>query len=251
MGKNNPYFGRKGRLTQEEGTDLIYHDYSFTQLEELADELNKRYDPDRLTAPKKIDVYDIVDMLGARIAFEYLSPDRTYLGATLFRPGTLYVWPGNPYVNGMMPKEKLFYGGTIIIDRDLSEGKTEQDHFTENFTVMHECFHFDKHQASFKHSGHLSKSFSGYEQKQADKKSALYKIERQANYSAAAFLMPREACFRAAKDHLGYKERKLAFGYDIKPKIKEVGQLFGVNYSPMCFRLQELGILDYGFNPFA
>ena len=229
---------------------MIYHDYSFTQLEALADELNKRYDAERLTKPKQVDVYDIVDMLGARLAFEYLSPDRTYLGATLFQPGKLYVWPGNPYEPGMMPTEKFFYGGTIIIDRDLNESKTEQDHFAENFTVMHECFHFDKHQESFKNSGHMSKSFDGYGRKQADKSTDLYKIERQANYSAAAFLMPREATTAAAKELLHYDGSVLGFGFDIKPKIKEMGRLFGVNYSPMTYRLQEIGILEYGFNPF-
>lgn len=228
---------------------MIYHNYSFTQLETFADDLNRRYDATRLTTPKQADVYDIVDLLGARIAFEYLSPDRTYLGATLFRPGTLYVWPGNPFVAGMMPELKYFRDGTIIIDRDLNEGISEQDRFTENFTVMHECFHFDKHQKSFRHAGHLSRSFSGYEQNQNDKGSALYHIERQANYAAAAFLMPREAVKIAAKEILHYDGRhRLAFCYDIKPKIKAVGRLFGVNYSPMTYRLQELEILDWNFN---
>lgn len=149
---------------------MIYHDYSCSQLEAMADGLNRRYDSSRLTQPKSVDVYDLVDMLGARIAFEYLSPDRTYLGATLFKPGLLYVWPGNPYKKGMEPEEKMFYGGTIIIDRNLNESKTEQDQFAENFTVMHECFHFDKHQAEFKHVAHLSMSFTSYSKKQSNKK---------------------------------------------------------------------------------
>lgn len=125
---------------------MIYHNYSPTQLEAFADDLNRRYDATRLTTPKQVDVYDIVDLLGARLAFEYLSPDRTYLGATLFHPGTLWIWPGNPFVAGMMPTQKYFHGGTIIIDRDLNESNSEQDRYTENYTVIHECFHFDKHQ---------------------------------------------------------------------------------------------------------
>lgn len=229
---------------------MIYHDYSFSQLEAMADELNNRYDPERLTKPKQVDVYDIVDMLGARIAFEYLSPDGSYLGATIFKNGLIFVWPGNPYIEGMRPTEKYFYAGTIIIDRDLSERKSEQDKFTENFTVMHECFHYDKHQASFKHAGHMSKSITSYGRAQADKNSAIYKIERQANYSAAAFLMPRMAVISVARDYLGFKDKKLCFCYDIKPKIKEVGRMFGVNYSPMCYRLQEIGVLDYNFNSY-
>ena len=250
MGKNNSHFRRQG-LILEEIYHLIYHNYSSAQLEAFADDLNRRYDAARLITPKQVDVYDIVDMLGARLAFEYLSPDRTYLGATIFQPGTLRIWPGNPYVDGMMPTQKYFHGGTIIIDRDLNESTAEQDRFTENYTVIHECFHFDKHQKSFRHAGHMSKSFSGYEKDQSNKNSALYHIERQANYAAAAFLMPREAVKIAAKEVLHYDgQRRLAFCYDIKPKIKEVGRLFGVNYSPMSYRLQELDILDKNFNSF-
>lgn len=229
---------------------MIYHRYSHAQLEELADNLNRRYDAGRLKKPSRIDVYDIVDLLGARLAFEYLSPDRTYLGATIFRNGTLYVWPGNPYVKDMMPTEKLFYGGTIIIDRDLNESTEEQDHFSENFTVIHECFHYAKHQASFKHSGHMSRSFSGYGKKQTDKKDALFWIEHQANFSAAAFLMPREAVEYGARRLLHYRGDPLPFGYDIKDDIKELGYRFGANYSPMVYRLQTLGILEDEFDPY-
>ena len=227
---------------------MFYRRYSHAQLEELADGLNRRYNAERLKKPSQIDVYDIVDLLGARLAFEYLSPDRTYLGATTFSDGLLYVWPGNPYVNGMMPTNKLFYGGTIIIDRDLSESHEEQDHFSENFTVIHECFHHAKHQASFKNGCHMSRSFSDYAEKQADNRDALFWIEHQANFSAAAFLMPREAVKYGARRLLSYHGTKLSFGYNIKDDIKELGYRFGVNYSPMVYRLQTLGILEVEFN---
>ena len=157
-----------------EAQGLVYLNCSFSKLEALANNLNRRYDASRLTFPKPVDVYDIVDLLGARIAFEYLSPDRTYLGVTLFNSSILYVWPGNPFVKGMMPTNKIFYGGTIIIDRDLSESKLEQDRFAENFTMMHECFHFDQHKDTIKYVDHMSRSFSGYGQQQSDKSSALY-----------------------------------------------------------------------------
>lgn len=226
------------------------HCYSHAQLEELADNLNRRYDAERLKRPARIDVYDVVDLLGARLAFEYLSPDRTYLGATIFRNGSLYVWPGNPYVKNMMPKEKLFYGGTIIIDRDLNESTKEQDRFSENFTVIHECFHYAKHQSSFRQSGHMSRSFSDYGKKQVDKKDALFWIEHQANYSAAAFLMPRNAVEYGARHLLHYRGKPLPFGFDIKDDIKELGNRFGVNYSPIVYRLQTLNILKSKFDPY-
>ena len=62
---------KKVRRTKGEKA-LIYHRYSHAQLEELADNLNRRYDAGRLKKPSRIDVYDIVDLLGARLAFEYL-----------------------------------------------------------------------------------------------------------------------------------------------------------------------------------
>ena len=229
---------------------FYHHCYSHAQLEELADNLNRRYDAERLKRPARIDVYDVVDLLGARLAFEYLSPDRTYLGATIFRNGSLYVWPGNPYVKNMMPKEKLFYGGTIIIDRDLNESTKEQDRFSENFTVIHECFHYAKHQSSFRQSGHMSRSFSDYGKKQVDKKDALFWIEHQANYSAAAFLMPRNAVEYGARHLLHYRGKPLPFGFDIKDDIKELGNRFGVNYSPIVYRLQTLNILKSKFDPY-
>ena len=229
---------------------FYHHCYSHAQLEELADNLKRRYDAERLKRPARIDVYDVVDLLGARLAFEYLSPDRTYLGATIFRNGSLYVWPGNPYVKNMMPKEKLFYGGTIIIDRDLNESTKEQDRFSENFTVIHECFHYAKHQSSFRQSGHMSRSFSDYGKKQVDKKDALFWIEHQANYSAAAFLMPRNAVEYGARHLLHYRGKPLPFGFDIKDDIKELGNRFGVNYSPIVYRLQTLNILKSKFDPY-
>lgn len=230
---------------------LVYYRFSNAQLKKLADDLNQRYDVNRLKKPSQVDVYDIVDLLGARLAFEYLSPDRTYLGATVFRDGTLYVWPGNPFTKSMEPKEKLFYGGTIIIDRDINESSEEQDHFSENFTTIHKCFHFSKHKGSFRHGGgHMSRSFSDYKDRQMDKNDALFWIEHQANYAAAAFLMPREAVEYGAKRILHYNGRPLPFGYTIKDDIRELGRRFGVNYSPMVYRLQNLGFLEEEFNPY-
>ena len=110
---------------------MFYYNYSLTQLESFADDLNRKYDATRLTTPKQVDVYDIVDLLGARLAFEYLSPDRSYLGATLFHPGTLWVWPGNPYVQGMMPARKYFHSGSGPAAKYLDMG----DYVTYCFDV--------------------------------------------------------------------------------------------------------------------
>ncbi len=230
---------------------MIYPDYSYDQLETFAEELNKRYDPRRLTQPQNVDVFDIVDMLGARLAIDYLTPDRSHLGATTYKDGLLWIWPGNPYVSGMLPEKKFYHAGTIIIDADLDSSTDKQDVFMENYTVMHECFHFDKHQDFFKHSGpHVYELHnSKYE---VDKNSALYKLERQADYASAAFLMPREAVRNAFCEifHVDKDQGPIPFGYETKPLIKELASLFQVNYSPMEFRLKDLGLLSKRFNSY-
>ena len=229
---------------------MIIRHYTHAQLENLANDLNQRYDARRLKTPSQIDVYDIVDLLGARLSFEYLSPDRTILGATVFRDALLPVWPGNPYVDGMMPTEKRFYKGTIIIDRSLNESTKKRDTFSENFTVMHECFHFKRHSQYFQNNGYVLTRFTEYALKQKDNTDSLSRIEHQANYAAAAFLMPSAAVEYGARRWLQYRRTPLPFGYGIKDDIKELGYRFGVNYTPMVYRLQNLGILTEDFNPF-
>jgi Zn-dependent peptidase ImmA (M78 family) len=96
----------------------------------------------------------------------------------------------------------------------------------------------------------MSSSLIEYQQHQKNKDTALYRLERQANYAAAAFLMPRQAVIFAAQTMLQYDGKYcMPFGYSIKPTIKEMGKLFGVNSSPMTYRLQELNIINRNFDP--
>lgn len=81
---------------------MDYRVYSKRELECIADDLNRRYDETRLTKPKAVDVYDVIDLVGARIAIDYLTPDRSVLGAAVLKTSQLYVWPSNPYVEGMV-----------------------------------------------------------------------------------------------------------------------------------------------------
>ena len=216
---------------------------SHRQIESLADNLNRRYDPSRLKTPKPADVYDIIDLLGAGTAIDYLTPDRTYLGITLFQTENIYVWPGNPFTKGMRPKQRTYSDGTIIIDRDLAESKIERDNFIENFTVVHECFHFAQHRYYFTQNNNISISYRSYKLQQIDKNTDLYFIEHQANYAASVFLMPREAVISAARELLRYNGRTLPLTAVLKQKLRQMGRLFGVNYGPMSYRLQELKII--------
>lgn len=216
-------------------------------IEEKAENINKVYDAKRLIMPTIIDIYDLADAIGARLVFDYISPDQTFLGATVFQTGYIWVWPGNPYTKGMKPKKQFFYENTIIIDRGLEESKVEIDCNIENFTVAHEAFHFFYHKDFFGDGCHMSRPITHYREEIVNN-DVLGRIEVEANYGAAAFLMPREVVYKTARRMLGYKNKRLAFGYPIKDDIKEMGRLFGVNYSPMVYRLQKLDILDSYFD---
>lgn len=226
---------------------MSYRFCSNNELEQKAEELNSLYDANRLIVPSKVDIYDLVDLIGARLAFEYISPDRSLLGATTFRTGSIYVWPGYPYSKDMKPELKLFYDNTIIVDRGLAESKDEQDCNKLNFTVSHEGCHLLEHREFFTDECHESSSLYDYKE-ECYNDSPIKKIEHEANFMAAAFLMPREAVFRVSRRLLCYRNKVLPFGYGIKDDIKEMAHKFGVNYTPMEYRLQYLGILDKEFD---
>ncbi len=227
---------------------MSYISYSSSQIAFLANSLNRRYNKERLRTPMPADVYDVTDLLGARIAVDYLTPDRSILGMTLFKPKTLWVWPDGNYIKGMLPIKRTYNENTILLDRSLGESGIEEDRYIENFTAMHEAFHFCRHKAFFCDAKSDSTVYTNLE-KSNSKMQKLKWIEGQADYAAAAFLMPREAIFNAAREYLDYDGRHiLKFGYRTKEKIKQIRHLFGVNYSPLVYRLQKLGILERYFD---
>lgn len=64
--------------------------YTKDKLEELADAVNRKYFPERLSSAIALDPYDLVDKLGCTVDWKYISPDDTILGATFFSD---CVWP--------------------------------------------------------------------------------------------------------------------------------------------------------------
>ncbi len=215
------------------------------QIEEWADNLNRRYRPERLIKPSEPDIYDIPDLLGARISWDHLTPDRSILGVTTFGNVELWIWPEGYYQKGKLPELKRFRKGTIIIDNSLANSFLPRDKHIENFTVAHECFHFDNHQSFFENIGQSISSFqANYLAQQQDEQNPIHILERHANYGSAAFMMPRMAVINGASDILGYRYVPIQFSDDLKCDIEKLGTLFGVNYQPMKYRLQQLKIIQ-------
>lgn len=228
---------------------MIYYELSPSQLEAKANEIIERHDKERLFKAKPIDVYDIVDLLGCTPDWFYITPDQSILGMTAFHDVAMWSWPSDHYEKGMIPERVKVDKGTIVIDRAIQEsGNTGR----ENFTVIHECFHQVLHPKCFKNRGAdyskmcNQKSFKNDTERRKNM-SAIDIIEYQANFSAAAFLMPRKAVINTFSEVLGniVKEKDLlSINNDINRAIGSTAKLFGVNYSALKYRLQSLKVLE-------
>ena len=137
---------------------MIYLDYNNEQLEREADKLNEEFDRERLTRPKPIDGYDVVELIGCTPDWLYLSPDRSIMGMTAFNDGVYPAWyplaeateyvPEKMRFKGMYPQYTFVEKGTIVIDRSFHENG---DYKAENFSCIHECCHQRLHSRCFRH----------------------------------------------------------------------------------------------------
>ena len=91
--------------------------YTKDKLEELADAVNRKYFPERLSSAIALDPYDLVDKLGCTVDWKYISPDDTILGATFFSDSVWPVWPNGTFKKGDMCTFDLFLTGTIVINQ--------------------------------------------------------------------------------------------------------------------------------------
>ena len=80
---------------------MRYYDYSLEQLEDKAKELLIKFDEERLTKVKPIDVYAVIEKcLDVPYDWKYLTPDQSVLGATAFSDGYFWAWPEGRYYDG-------------------------------------------------------------------------------------------------------------------------------------------------------
>lgn len=66
--------------------------YSKSELEELADSINRRFFSNRLIGVSPLDPYDLVEKIGCDVEWKYISPDESILGMTFFDDGMWYIW---------------------------------------------------------------------------------------------------------------------------------------------------------------
>jgi len=221
---------------------LIHYNYTRRQLEEKAVDLLKRFDPERLYKAKPIDVYAVIEnCLNAPYDWKYITPDQSILGLTAFKDGYLYVWPKPYYEPGMKPLTIALDKGTILIDSTLTE---EPYRGRENFTVMHEVFHQVLHKRCFAHSNpdYTHTSTASALNGQFRRRTSLEICEHQANYCAAAFLMPEDLTERILTQFNGSQGHLYLEDPQSKAIIAQMAMEFSVSNSAMMYRLKNLGL---------
>lgn len=171
--------------------------YTKDKLEDLADAVNRKYFPERLSSTIALDPYDLVDKLGCTVDWKYISPDDTILGATFFSDSVWPVWPNGTFKKGDMCTLDLFYTGTIVINQRVIDSKKKNAVQYENFIVGHECAHWIKDKDYFESHGekdafHICQKNDFESTWWRTSMSEIEIIERQTNYLNAAILMPRD-----------------------------------------------------------
>ncbi|WP_308605015.1 hypothetical protein [uncultured Fibrobacter sp.] len=223
-------------------------DYSDERLDFFGDELNRRFDISRLEEAKPLDVYDVVESIGCTPDWKYITPDQSILGMTVFETTNFYKWENPFFHQSDMPKEIVLKKGTILIDRTLNEGNRQKQQI-ENFTVIHECFHWLLHRRYFETSDsspYLCCTEDSLFGKTSRLDEKIRMLEHQANRCAASFLLPRQAVsneFMKTARLKNFPQHPMPL-QNMKSHIAKTATLFSVNFNPMKYRLQELGFIQ-------
>lgn len=230
---------------------MIHYNYNARQLEAEATKLLTQFDPERLTKPKPIDVYAVIEKcLGVEYDWKYITPDQSILGATAFNAGYIWVWPEPCYREGMRPEKAYLSKGCILIDATLTEGENRG---RENFTVMHEVFHQVLHKNCFRRErpDYIHSTTQGALNGKRRLITSLDFIEYQANTCAAAFLMPQAVVrdeFKKRSSYLGTMY-PLPCDYMVESIICDMASEFSVSKQAMRYRLNALKLITFDFTP--
>lgn len=89
----------------------------------MADDINRKYYPERLDSVLPLDPYDLLEKQGLDVEWKYISPNEQLLGLIFFADEKFPVWDKGTFQKGDKPHYELFKKGTIVINNILVEKK--------------------------------------------------------------------------------------------------------------------------------
>ena len=221
--------------------------YPKEYLEQQADEINRKFYPERLIKIIKLDVYDLLEKLGLDVEWKYISPNDNILGMIFFEDGCWYIWPNSDFKEEDKPRKEYFKKNTIVINQRLLD-KNEVER--EIFVCNHETMHSVKDKAFFRSRDikelHICRENDFSKTYWYEGMSLLDIVERQTNYLNAAVLMPRDILKQEFFKRLRYKNipnQPIEYKKYMSKCIKSLADDFGLNYNPVLYRLYDLNIL--------
>ena len=247
--------------------------YTFSQvpyltydvLEEYAEKIVADFAPERLHNPGQLDVDRFIEFyLGLDVKFHRICYDRRVLGMTAFNDG--YIDVANEDTG--LPEPLLVEKGMIVIDTSLN---TKRNVPRMRFTMMHEgAGHWMLHRKAFSadnpfgpagiyENQYLAAKEGRYDYSRSKKeKTDIDRMERQADFLAAAVLIPRPAIRNTFREffELFYDEkpRRIIRGTSLlddcyaKQLPKYVEKVYNVSNRVATIRLEKLtAIVDKGW----
>lgn len=222
--------------------------YSKDELEEMAEEINRRYSPERLEKASPFDPYLFLDKLGYEYRWAQISPGLQISAMTFFDDGRWYLWPKPSFDKGDVPTEAFFPKGTVLVNTRLTELKKFRE--AERFAVTHEGCHTIKDRRFFEtHADAISSICKANDSRKVywtGREPTIELIERQNDYLTAAVLMPRAQIKRLFFETMRRKsvpEEPIRFEDYMKQFIAKVARAYGVSFNAAKYRLQDIGVL--------
>jgi hypothetical protein len=237
--------------------------YSFSQipivtydaLDDYAEKVVADFAPALLTNPGPLDVDEFLEYyLGLTVKFQRISYNKKVLGLTAFNDGTVDI------INDAgLPDMLAVKAGTVIIDTSLEAKKSEP---RLRFTMMHEGGgHWLLHRRAFADdnpygpAGIYANQYIAAKEGRGDylrsqkERSGIERMERQADFTSAALLIPRPALrevFREFFKFYGEKPHRIIRGMNhmddcFALQLPEyVAKIFNVSKKAATIRLEKL-----------
>ena len=233
---------------------------TYEALEEYAEKVVADFAPERLNNPGALDVDRFIEYyLGLSVEYHRICYDRKVLGMTAFNDGKIDVADENTGLPEPIPVSK----GTIVIDTSLTVSKRSIPRL--RFTMMHEgAGHWLLHRKAFAPdnpfgpAGVYKNQYLAAKEGRDDYNSSQKEktdnqcMERQADFLAAAILMPRPALrntFRAFFKSNHDRPRQIVKGtsplddYYAKRLPEYVAETYNVSKRAATIRLEKLNAI--------
>lgn len=227
-------------------------------LDEYAESVLLEAAPGHLKTPSPLEVDAFLEFyLRIQVEYKKLSYGGKVLGLTAFNAGHIQVFDEKTN----MPMPLYVKEGTVVIDTSLLQKRNEG---RLRFTLMHEAAHWMLHRRAFSEENSFFVNDKFDNQYLAAKEGRIdysrscredndgQRMERQADFFAAALLMPRPAlrvAYRRYFSFYGEKPGKILRGSDIAADChavqlpKYVAKHFGVSKGAALIRLEKLNAI--------